>query len=395
MPRRSRVRATVSGDSDPRPLIAHVVHRFDTGGLENGVVNLINRLDAQRFRHAVIALTTVTDFRQRIERPDVAFYSLNKPPGHPISQFGKWFALMRRIRPAVVHTRNLGAMEMQLPAAMAGVKVRIHGEHGRDLNDPEGRRKRYQWTRRAYRPLIHRYVALSRELQDYLAGPVAVPRPKINLITNGVDTARFSPSPTGAPVPIEGCPFDPTRDLILGTVGRLRSEKDQATLLEAFAQMRQSGQARSSRIRLVVAGVGPMGDELQASARELGIERWVWWAGECRDVPSLLRGLHVFALPSITEGISNTILEAMATGLPVVATDVGGNGELVQPGVTGALVPARDPRAMAHALGTLLDEGVRTATGRAARVRAETEFSLGRMVSRYEALYGQAIEQAR
>src|SRR5919206_53444 len=122
--------------TDPRPLVAHIVHRFDVGGLENGVVNLINRMPAERFRHAVIALTEVGDFRRRVQRDDVAFHALHKPPGQGLRVAPKLMRLLREIKPALVHTRNLGALEMALPAWWAGVPVRVHGEHGWDSHDP-------------------------------------------------------------------------------------------------------------------------------------------------------------------------------------------------------------------------------------------------------------------
>ena len=113
--------------SDPRPLIAHVLHRFDTGGLENGVVNLINRMPVERYRHAVIALTEVTDFRRRVVRDDVQFIAMNKPPGQGIWMFGRMRRVFGELRPAIVHTRNLAALEMMVPAALAGVRARVHG----------------------------------------------------------------------------------------------------------------------------------------------------------------------------------------------------------------------------------------------------------------------------
>src|SRR5881394_3017477 len=105
--------------SDSRPLVAHVLHRFDTGGLENGVVNLINRLPAERFRHAVVALTEITEFKRRVQRDDVQFIALRKSPGHGVWSFARMSSLLRELQPAVVHTRNLGALEMSLPAAWA------------------------------------------------------------------------------------------------------------------------------------------------------------------------------------------------------------------------------------------------------------------------------------
>ena len=165
--------------NDPRPLVAHVIYRFDTGGLENGIVNLINHMPVERYRHAIIALTEITDFRQRIWRDDVEFIALNKKPGHGIWLFPKLFALFRKLRPAIVHSRNLAALETQLPAWAAGVPVRIHGEHGRDVGDLDGSNVTYQRVRRFYRPFVSYYLALSRDLADYLIHQIHVPENKV------------------------------------------------------------------------------------------------------------------------------------------------------------------------------------------------------------------------
>ena len=129
---------------DARPLVAHVVFRFDVGGLENGVVNLINHMPADAYRHAVISLTEITDFRRRIVRDDVSFVALEKPPGHAIRIYPRLFSLFRQLRPAIVHSRNLAALEVAMPAWAAGVPVRIHGEHGRDIGDLDGSSRKYQ-----------------------------------------------------------------------------------------------------------------------------------------------------------------------------------------------------------------------------------------------------------
>ena len=149
-------------DAQP-PLIAHVVYRFDVGGLENGVVNLINRLPQGSWRHAVLALTDVSPaFAKRVQRQDVQYVSMHKAPGHLWKLYPRLTRVFRELRPAVVHTRNLAALEAVVPAWAAGVTVRIHGEHGRDEIDPNGVRRRYQWVRRAYSPFVSRYVAVSK-----------------------------------------------------------------------------------------------------------------------------------------------------------------------------------------------------------------------------------------
>ena len=381
----------VTPKPDPRPLVAHVLHRFDVGGLENGVVNLINRLPAERFRHAVIALTEITDFKRRIQREDVQFFALDKPPGQ-----GLWIAprvrrLFREIRPAIVHTRNLGALEMALPAAWAGVPVRIHGEHGWDSNDPDGRSRKFRLVRRLYRPFVHKYIALSRHLQCYLTDAIGVPEDRIAHICNGVDTQRFQPVATQR-ASITGSPFTSTDLWLVGTVGRLQTIKDQVLLARAFARAVAIAPAARSQLRLVIAGDGPLRAEVQQTLREGGVEDIAWLAGERNDVPDVLRGFDAFVLPSRAEGISNTILEAMATALPIIATDVGGNAELLEEGATGRLIPSQDIDTMAHAL---LDDFANrdAARERGARARTEVErrFSLNGMVAAYGDLYDELL----
>ena len=160
--------------ADARPLVLHVVHRFDTGGLENGIVNLINHMPEQAYRHAVLAVTEVTGFRDRVQRQDVRFHALNKPPGQGLWVYPSFVRLLRDWRPAVVHTRNLAALEMVVPAWLARVPVRIHGEHGWDNSDLEGSNRTYRLVRRAYSPFVSAYVALSRRIESYLTDEIGV-----------------------------------------------------------------------------------------------------------------------------------------------------------------------------------------------------------------------------
>ncbi len=371
---------------DRRPLIAHVVYRFDVGGLENGVVNLINQLPRESYRHVVVALTEITEFSERIRRDDVGFVALNKRPGHGFRLFPKLFRLFRDMQPAVVHTRNLAALEASVPAWLAGVPVRVHGEHGRDMGDLDGTSRKYQRIRRLYRPFIGHYVALSKDLEQYLGRDVGVESARIAQIYNGVDTARFSPAPNGR-ARIEGCPFTDEDLWLVGTVGRLQQVKDQVTLAEAFVRAIKRGPAKA-QMRLVMIGDGPLLTRVEKVLDQAGMRELAWLPGARDDVPEILRGLDCFALPSLAEGISNTILEAMACGLPVVATRVGGNPELIEDGMTGRLVPQANAEAMAGALFHYYDDPVLARRhGRAGRQLVLQRFSLDRMVSDYLSLY--------
>lgn len=369
------------------------MYRFDTGGLENGVVNLINHMPADAYRHAVLAMTEVTDFKQRITRSDVEFIALRKPPGQGVWQYPKLYKLFRQMRPQIVHSRNLAALEVQVPAWAAGVPVRLHGEHGRDANDLAGNNLTYQRVRRLYKPFVHHYVALSRDLADYLVQKTGVPQTKVTQVYNGVDTARFCPAPAG-PLPVVGCPFDPAQHWLVGTVGRMQTVKDQTMLAQAFVRALALAPHLKATLRLVMVGDGPLRAQAQAVLDQAGVGGLAWLPGERSDVADIMRGLHAFALPSLGEGISNTILEAMASALPVVATDVGGNADLVSHGQTGFITPAADPQAMALQLVALASNRWQAQRmGQAGRTRVLAHFSMQAMVSAYQRVYDQQLQR--
>jgi len=376
---------------DDRPLVLHVFYRFDVGGLENGVVNLINRMPAESYRHAILALTEVTDFRQRIRRDDVQYISLHKPPGHLFKLFPRLVRIFRELKPAIIHSRNLAALEVTVPAWLAGVPVRIHGEHGRDVGDLDGANKTYQWVRRAYNPFVGHWIALSKDLATYLTGRVGIPVRKVTQICNGVDAERFHPAVPPAPT-LAGCPFSSPEHWLVGTVGRMQTVKDQPLLARAFIRALQIAPELRSRLRLVMVGDGPLRAEVQGLLAAAGVTDLAWLPGERHDVPDVLRGLDCFVLPSLAEGISNTILEAMASGLPVIATRVGGNPELVQEGQTGRLVPAGDPEAMARAIIDYASNSEQArAAGQAGRAAIERRFSLDAMVGAYRSVYDRLL----
>lgn len=375
---------------DMRPLIAHVMYRFDVGGLENGVVNLINRMPAGAYRHAVISLTDITDFRQRIRRDDVEFHALHKPPGHAFGLYPRLYRLFRELRPAIVHSRNLAALETVVPAWLARVPVRIHSEHGWDTGDPDGKNPRNRLIRRLYRPFVSHYIALSRQLECYLSERIGVPAGSLSQVYNGVDTDHFRPAAAGREA-ISGCPFSAGGLWLLGTVGRMAGVKDQANLARAFCLAMQQAPELRETLRLVLVGAGPLQQECREILAAAGLADRAWLPGEREDVADIMRGLDCFVLPSRAEGISNTILEAMASGLPVVATAVGGNGDLLEEGVSGRLVPPADPPALARAILEYARAPQRAKlAGLAGRRRVEMSFSLDTMVGRYQEIYDRA-----
>lgn len=369
------------------PLIVHVIHRLAVGGLENGLVNLVNRLPAERFRHAIVCLTEASDFARRITRPDVPIVQLHKGPGNSLAIHRSFYRVFRKLQPAIVHTRNLGALEAQLAAATARVPVRVHGEHGWDTTDPDGTSWRYASIRRLYSPLVHRYVALSGHIERYLNERVGIAPNRIERICNGVDCTRFRPDSRRR----KEFPYGPFRDadlVILGTIGRLEPIKDQVNLARAFVMMLQRHPSAARFLRLAVVGAGSLRPAIEQVLAAGGASELAWLPGERSDVAEVLPGFDIFVLPSRAEGISNTILEAMACGVPVVATGVGGNSELVSAGETGELVPSANPPALAEAIWRLAaDPALRARMGAAALTRTLAQFSLDEMVRRYALLY--------
>jgi sugar transferase (PEP-CTERM/EpsH1 system associated) len=239
--------------------------------------------------------------------------------------------------------------------------------------------------------LVQRYVAVSRDLAHWLEATVGVRHGRIHQIYNGVDLDRFVPR-VGPRPELAPPGFLPTNALVVGTVGRLAEVKDQTTLIAAYAELLARRSDLASRVRLVIVGGGALRGELERQAAALGIDDRVWFAGDRDDVPDLMRLFDLFVLPSLGEGISNTVLEAMASGLAVIATRVGGNPELVEEGRTGALVPVGQVDALADAmLHFLTDDPLRERCGAGARESVSRRFSWERCLDQYLGLYDELL----
>jgi len=370
----------------------HVVHRLDFGGLENGLVNLINRMEPSRYRHAVVCLTGYTDFAKRIQRPAVPLIALNKQPGKDPACYWRLGRTIRSLKPDVVHTRNLGTLDMQFVAALYAVRGRVHGEHGWDVYDLHGKHPRYLRLRRVARRFVKRYVAMSRDLALWLQGSVGVPAGRITQIYSGVDTDRFRPRHAS-----DRPPWPPgfacADAIVIGTVGRQEQVKNPLGLVQAFGRLVDAVPDLAARLRLVLVGGGPMVEQVGRKVAELGLGAQTWLPGPRNDVAEILRQLDVFVLPSLNEGISNTILEAMACAIPVVASRVGGTPEVVREGQTGLLYSSQDETELTLRLRTYVeDAALRSEHGRQARAVVEQHHSLDSMVRNYLDVYDAVLK---
>ena len=373
-------------ETPPRHIV-HVVYSFAAGGLENVIVQLVNNLPASKFTHTVVALTTVDQaFSQRITRADVQVIALHKPPGQPFRTYPAMFRLLRQLQPDVFHSCNIAALEFAPVAALAGVPLRIHAEHGWDVADPDGSNRHYQRLRKFYQRFVHQYVAVSEQLQNYLLQRIGLHASRVHLIPNGVDTDRFRPW-RQADNPPPGYPFNKLDHWVVGTVGRLETIKNQSLLAHAFVQLVQNQAAGTERLRLAIVGAGPLAGEVHQILDQAGMQDRLWLPGTRADVPEVLRALDCFVLPSLSEGTSCTLQEAMASGLPLIATAVGGNPQVLGHGQRGQLVPSGDTGALAQAIAHVWQQHPSVPDPAAARTVAIQHFGLDAMLARYRQLF--------
>ena len=373
--------------SDSRPLIAHIIHKLDYGGLENGVVNLINRMPHSEWRHCIICMTDYTEFSKRIQRPDVELIALHKPEGKAWSTYLQLWRVLRQLRPDIVHTRNLAALEGQVPAFFAGIHGRVHSEHGWDVGDLNGSNRKHRLLRRLIRTFVQQYIALSQDIERYLRDSIGVPRKRLAQIYNGVDDSCFAPQGD-----VAAAPWEAEDMFVFGTVGRVQAVKDQLTLVRAFAALLERFPQAREHARLLIVGDGPLLPQLRQEVAQAGLTDLVWLPGSRDDIPALMRVMDVFVLPSLSEGISNTILEAMACSLPVIASRVGGNPELIDAGQTGALVPVANVTQLADVMaGYWQQPTMASRQGQIARKTIESRFSMQRMVDQYVAVYRKVL----
>lgn len=355
-----------------RVRVLHVTQGLDVGGQEKLLVEFARHTDRGTFDLRFVVLGTRGSLTADIESSGWPVVELGQPSGLRPGLVARLARLFRRWRPDVVHTHDDRPLLYGTPAAwLARVPRVVHTKHYGRIAQITARQARLSAL--AAR-LIDRYVCVSRDAAR-IAAEQGVPAVRLCTVWNGIDVARFDytgPRPDGPVV----------------AVARLSPEKDLATLLRALA--RAAGVAPT--LRLEIAGDGSCLPELRQLVTDLGLSERVAFLGEVRDVPGLLARAALFVLPSLTEGISLTLLEAMSRGLPVVATRVGGNPEVVVEGETGLLVPARDPEALADAVLTLWHDPERgRRMGLAGRRRVEEHFEIRRAVARYEELYREVL----
>lgn len=358
------------------PLTRHLLHvfpAFELGGAQVRTATWINALGSV-FRHTIVSINGRLECRDRIDPAlDVAY---PPAPGAGLSLAGRLRAYRRFIRdtaPDVMLTNNWGSIEWTLAGRLAGAARMLHVESGFGSDEASGDFRRRALIRRKVLSGRVRTVVPSRTLQQRALESWGLDPGRLHLVPDGIDTAKFAGAAMGRgerPV------------LTVGTVAVLREEKRLDLLLDAFAALRATMPAR-----LIVAGDGAERANLEAQTEALGLRDDVEFTGMVRDAETVYPQLDIFALSSSTEQIPNTVLEAMAAGLPVAATAAGDVPVMVAPENAPFIVPLSDAAALAGALETLArDAALRERVGLANQRRAMETYDVVAMVAAYRAL---------
>jgi L-malate glycosyltransferase len=358
--------------------IGHVVGWLHFGGRENGVVNLVNSLDPNVFDSHIFSFVRDGSLTRRVIPGRCKIIEFGEKLGDDYRLYFKLARAFRSHKIHIAHTHGWGTLlEGMVAAKLARVPAVVHGEHG-TIRDDTRAHIYLQWLMWHAADQI---LSVSNALRQKLAQTINFPENRIRVIANGVDLRRFTVARDRS-----GWKFRlnlPPEGLTFGTVGRFVPVKCYPVLLEASRSIFE----KIPNSYLVLVGDGPLHEQLTRLARDYKIHDRVRFLGWRSDVPEILNALDVYVLASESEGMSNTILEAMACGLPVVATAVGGNVELVDR-AGGLLVPPYNPKTLAEAVSLLLADPARRETmGSLARRRVEEHFSLETMAENYAGVY--------
>lgn len=362
--------------------IAHVLNYLAPAGKELGILKLTRHMNPDIFDVTLVVMNEIRE-AEKMDLEGFNIIELKHPGGNSLTLPLKLSRIFRKHKIEIVHTHSWGTLvEGVLGAKLAGVPVIIHGEHGTFPNDLPHRIVQHLTWR-----MSDRVLSVSEILKSTLADKLKYPKDKIEVILNGVDDKRFYPNPALRKQFRQRYGFSDDT-FVVGTVGRLTKVKNQLMLLKAAAEMYQRGYD----VEVVIVGGYTVGDsvesELRSFAEQSGIGQHIHFLGFQEDTPLYYNGFDVFTLTSFSEGCSNVIQEAMSCGLPVIATNVGGNPELVIDQQTGFLIPSNDHNALAEKLILLKsDHKMREYLARNAHQHALSRFSLDVMVQSYESLY--------
>ena len=368
--------------------VMHILHTLGTAGLQKGVVNIANQLNSNGFEISICCLEQSGVFEERLNSGAKVFV-MNKQPGIDYVLPMRLARLFRSEGTMIVHTHNFATyLYGALGAGFALSPKVIHGEHGSLLQPPDGQ-PRHLVIRRYLSCITAAFHTVSADMRNALIRMTGIEPSKIVTILNGIDLAKFRKTPGSITRMLLGIQPE---ELVIGTVGRLAQVKNYELLIQAISEASHAG----VHPRLLFVGDGPSRSRLESLTEQHHLEKQVLFLGDRSDVPELLNIMDIFVLPSFSEGLSNSIMEAMAVGIPVIASDVGGNPELVSHGETGFLFPSCDATALTQQILELVEDSEkRHKMGALGQKRMEELFTLDKMIQNYARLYRSVLGSSR
>ena len=369
---------------DGKIKILHVIDSLGWGGMERVVIDVANGLDRAQFEQTICCISRRGEAAGLL-RDDVRCIDLGKGAQADYLMPLKLAQVIRRQQPDIVHSQSWSGVDAAIAQTMTCGARLIHSEHGRNLPHIYAEPLKRRIARRCLYQKADAVFAVSAELRDYYCRETGFHAERMRVIPNGVDMRRIDEADRVGVREELGIATD---DFVIGTVARLDATKDTITLARAFARL-----SKHSGLKLLIVGDGSERARLERFAAESGLTSAIIFTGARHDVPRLLSAMNVFALPSLSEGLPITVLEAMAARLPVVATNVGALSELIKEGVTGFLVEPQQEEAMADRLMRLsTTRELAVPFGIEARHKVEREYNLDLMLHRYAELYFSVLQ---
>lgn len=355
--------------------IIHIVNSLECGGLENFAIDL--SLAQQKIGHTVhiCCLEIAGNLAPKALKNNTQVHVLNIKPGLDLKCIWRLIKLFRREQADVIHTHNMKPLlHGSIAGKIAGIKSIIHTKHGQSDENTYP----FIWN------INHKIIAISEDARACLLKYNKVDIKKTSVIPNGIPVNSFAESSEHTVNEVKEELNIPRDHKVIGIVARLAIEKDHSTLLKCFSIII----AQTAKIELVIVGDGPLINTLKEEADNLGISERTHFLGFRSDISRLISAFDVFALSSISEGMSLTLLEAMAAKKPIVATNVGGNPEVVLDEVSGLIVEAQNPKEMASSLMRVLqDSDFATNLGKQGFERVNNHFSVEEMTQKYLTAY--------
>ena len=358
-----------------------VVHSMDIAGVEKVVYSIVKGLDNEKFSFSICCLDFIGELGERLIKEGFEVISLDRTPGTDFSLIRKLIRILKDQQIDIVHTHQYTPYFYGATAAIfSGRSKVIFTEHGR--HQPDRLRPRRVIYNQFLNLFTGRITGVSNFSKDSLVRFERLPARKIDVIYNGIKLEEFKISIDREAKRMElGMDRD---EIAIGMIGRFDPVKNHSLLLEAFKEVIKN----IPKAKLLLIGDGPLRESLQFTVYSLQLERNVIFLGIRRDIPQVLQALDIYCLSSIAEATSLTLLEAMAVGLHVVATDAGGNPEIVLRDQTGILVSPSNYIEFAKAIITLAqDSEKRRRMGEAGKKRVKSLFTMDKMLEQYENLY--------